>query len=394
MAELGWDARSITISHHPFSYFVGVKNPAWAALVCDAAKLAATKKSRLIKIVIYLFTLVLRAFGALWVAASFRVVVLNAGRSLLPLHLDLILYRLLGIRVIAMLGHGSEARPPCIDSLGEELTIEQASELSQSCKSRKRFVRRAEALSSLVISTPTIGHYLTRPFVNSNDFGIPIRSPSTEELLQVSEESKHRTAFKLLRVVHAPSNPKVKGSEKIIHALTKLDLEGLIEFELIQGLPNSEVIRALRRSDLLVDQLYSDLPLPVLASEAAFLAVPTMIGSLDWGGVRKHFRNDQWSPAVYIHPDELEKELRKLIPKVNELKEIGRKARMFVKAMKSPGVVALSYEKIILGDFLSQSEIRLFHPKQITYRAGCGSSQRAIDESRNIVHGGGKPCWI
>jgi hypothetical protein len=400
LSELGWHVRPITISHHPFDYRVKVPNPAWATFVSDCVRYVSGHQSGFLPKAVFLMSIIARAVGTLWVALNFRVVILNAGRSLLPFHIDLILYKALGIRIIAMMGHGSEARPPCLDCLGEQLESTKISKLAIECKRRRSYVRRVEALSNVVISTPTIGHYLTKEFVNGNDIGMPVLHPNS--LYQLNLQTKSASDYKVrvdpsiaspLKVVHAPSDPKVKGSKTITSVLQQLESEGLVEFKLVTGLSNQRVQETLAWADLLIDQLYSDLPLPVLASEAAFFGVPTMIGSNNWPEVRRHFTHGSWPPAIYINPADLEQELRKHVEDFENLTEIGRLAKSFVEKHRTPRTIATIYESIILGETISHLEVRLFDPQKITYRAGCGSAQRVLDEVSNHAHLDGKTCW-
>jgi len=400
LSELGWHVRPITISHHPFAYRVRVPNPKWATFVSDCSRYVSGRQSGFLPKVVFFISILARAVGTVWVALNFRVLILNAGRSLLPFHMDLILYKALGIRIIAMMGHGSEARPPCLDCLGDYLDPKKLINLPTECKRRSRYVRRVEALSSVVISTPTIGHYLTKEFLNSNDIGIPILP--AKPFHELNTATKSALAYKVngyhqmdgpLKVVHAPSDPKVKGSTAITNVLKKLESEGLVEFKLVTGLSNQKVQETLAWSDLLIDQLYSDLPLPVLASEAAFQGVPTMIGSNDWSDVKKHFRDDTWPPAIYIHPDDLEVELRNQIRNVENLRKVGKLAKSFVEKHRTPKAVATIYESIILGRATSHLGVRSFDPKKISYVAGCGSAQDCLDEARSHAHREGKACW-
>ena len=57
-------------------------------------------------------------------------------------------------------------------------------------------------------------------------------------------------------VVHAPSDPRVKGTEQIVAAVSSLEADGVpLRFELLQGTSRTEVRSALGRSAIVVDQL-------------------------------------------------------------------------------------------------------------------------------------------
>lgn len=56
-------------------------------------------------------------------------------------------------------------------------------------------------------------------------------------------------------IVHAPSNPEIKGTEYINKAAERLVAEGLADYRLVTGLSHSEAMELLRNSDIIVDQL-------------------------------------------------------------------------------------------------------------------------------------------
>ena len=59
-----------------------------------------------------------------------------------------------------------------------------------------------------------------------------------------------------LRLVHAPNHRNLKGTDHIFKAVEELQEEGLaLELVVIEGLPNPEVLRAIRSADVVVDQL-------------------------------------------------------------------------------------------------------------------------------------------
>jgi hypothetical protein len=400
LSALGWSARAITISNHPFKYSMKHRNPIWAHLVCESDNFISKQTNTALKLAAYLLALPLRAFGSIWVSIKFDIVVLNCGRSLLPLHIDLLIYRLFRIRIYAMMGHGSEARPPCIDCLGDSLAGQNPSTVAQNCDSRKKFVRRVEKLADFVISTPTIGHYFKKPFLNNNDIGIPVRadmSNKTELNKWVGDKDTHSIegslVTKKLNVVHIPSNPRIKGSAEIERVLKLLEQEGLVEARVITGLTHSEVRELLNWSDLLVDQLYSDIPLPVLATEAALQGVPTVIGSNDWEYIKNQFRPEEWPPAFHIHPKQLEMTIRAIQSNPKTLVNTAEAVQNFATTRRTAIKVASIYQNLFLSKSGKIDEIRYFSPSEIRYLAGCGSSEEVLKEIRPLVHQPGCECW-
>ncbi|WP_374764518.1 hypothetical protein [Yunchengibacter salinarum] len=79
-------------------------------------------------------------------------------------------------------------------------------------------------------------------------------------------------------VVHAPTAPKFKGTEKIIESVEALKSEGYqFDFEIIQNRPNKEVLEILRDTDIVIDQLFNLKPAR-LAAEAMYCGCAVITG--------------------------------------------------------------------------------------------------------------------
>jgi hypothetical protein len=60
----------------------------------------------------------------------------------------------------------------------------------------------------------------------------------------------------VLRVVHAPSNPGLKGTAIIERSISELQSQGLrFEYQRIEGIPHEEMPKVLSEADILVDEL-------------------------------------------------------------------------------------------------------------------------------------------
>lgn len=58
------------------------------------------------------------------------------------------------------------------------------------------------------------------------------------------------------KILHAPTNTGIKGTELIESTLTSLELSGIpFSYTRLQGLPNSELLKALSDSDIVLDQV-------------------------------------------------------------------------------------------------------------------------------------------
>lgn len=144
-----------------------------------------------------------------------------------------------------------------------------------------------------------------------------------------------------LRIVHAPSHRKVKGTELILDALQRLKAQGLFfELLLVEGLSNADARKVYESADVLVDQLFAGW-YGGLAVELMALGKPVLVylRESDFKFIPTDMRDEL--PCLRVTPDSIESGLRKVIemPR-DELIEIGRKSRAFVERWHDPLLIA------------------------------------------------------
>jgi glycosyltransferase involved in cell wall biosynthesis len=81
---------------------------------------------------------------------------------------------------------------------------------------------------------------------------MPYASVDLDALQPAPKESRNGRAF---RVVHAPTNRQLKGTQAVIDAVNEAARSTDIELDLVEGVPHAEVIERIRRADIAVDQL-------------------------------------------------------------------------------------------------------------------------------------------
>ena len=68
---------------------------------------------------------------------------------------------------------------------------------------------------------------------------------------------ENNTISSPLRVCHSPTNRYYKGSDDIIEICSGLDKNGLIDFILIEGKTQEEVIKIKQSCDIYIDQIHN-----------------------------------------------------------------------------------------------------------------------------------------
>lgn len=141
-------------------------------------------------------------------------------------------------------------------------------------------------------------------------------------------------------IVHAPSDARVKGTDQIVAAVSRLEQEGVaLRFELLQGVSHTVVRAALEGSAIVVDQLNAGW-YGGLAVEAMALGKP-VLASLSTAGlacVPRELRAEL--PVVDISDETLVEALRGLLASVEERRRLGVAGRAFVERWHDPLAVA------------------------------------------------------
>lgn len=343
-----------------------------------------------------------RLLYALFAVLRYDVFIFGFGDSLLPKNLDLPILKLLGKRIIVNMYHGSEARPPYIDGAFKEMegdrseTVTALKNLSRFRKKRLAFMQKH---SDFVIGAPfSTTQFAIGPLINGLALGLPYSGhPSPEPELRGCKNSighpgdhpSEKAPAAPVRILHAPSVPEVKGTYRIREAIENLRAKGYaIEYMEVKNKPNKEVIEEIKSCDFVVDQLYSDTPMAVLATEAAWYGKPSVVGGYALDYLKNFLPPAMIPPSKTCHPEDIERAMEEMIVNEKFRQELGRKAEKFVKEKLAAKKVAERYLKIIQGDI--PDEWRL-DPKAVFYLHGAGLSAESIKRRiRDLVAAYGK----
>lgn len=342
----------------------------------------------LVRTCLLVITGISRALCFAWAIVRFDAFVLSAGSSFFRFR-ELPLLRLLGKRVVYTL-HGTDARPPYIDGFFEPehygLRCERGGANEESGQSEtdkvkayiqiaarlKRQLELIERYSNVVVCGPSYSHFLTRPFVSFYSVGIPVIVPRDQIERKESVRDK-------VRILHAPSYALGKGTDRIRSIMVNLERQGLsIEYKEISGRPNSEVLKEIENSDLIVDQVYSDTPMAMFAAEAASLGKPAVVGGYYSRVMRTHLPEDQIPPTSYCVPEKLQETVEKFVGDREKRLRLGDAARTFVHENWTTGKVASRFLCLLQGD---PPQDWLIDPLHVMYVQGCGLSERRAREN-------------
>lgn len=280
---------------------------------------------------------------------------------------DLFILKLLKKKIIVVY-LGSDARPAYLsgkhlDDLGKPFDPVQ---VEKEIAKQARWIRTVEKYADVIVNHTATGQLFTRNFVRLHALGMPVKNPH--------EKSPSNKSANVFRIVHAPSRPLAKGSMVFKKAIEDLRTEGY-EIDLIElvNVPNRVVLDELSNCDLVLDELYSDVPMAMLATEAAAYAKPVIVA----GYYAEQYTIDNPScvvpPTLYVLPTEVKEAIRKLIDDEGYRLSLGKRACEFVSKYWNTRVVAENYMRLLEDTEAVKSWE--CNPMSLTYYWGWGLSQ-------------------
>lgn len=380
--QLGVKCTVCFITDHPFGYaedcletrLTRWTRRAWAE-VERARQTGSVLKLAVRRLICFLARLAL----FLEMATTHDVFVFGFGTTFFR-GLDLRVLRVLGKKVVIAF-NGSDHRPPYLNGLawGDDASA-SLRKVADEARRMKSLVTMLERNADVVVAHHLSAQFHEVPFVPFMHVGVPCNVPECET-------PRPRDPSQPIRILHAPSMPWVKGTDRIRIAVANLTRRGYpIEFVEISGRPNSEVLDELRRCDLVVDELYSDARMAALASEAAMFAKPVVVAgyaSDDMMRIPGRYEVSDFPPVLYCRPEEVERAIETLINDADARQKLGQGARRFVEEHWRADLVAARILNLVDG---AKADYPSFDPSEIRYFHGFGMTEdRLLDVLKTYV---------
>ena len=207
--------------------------------------------------------------------------------------------------------------------------------------SKLRYLRNVEKYADIIYSNPLSNQLSLRPYYH---FWYPINLEFIKENL---------TQRKVPKIIHSPSDYVIKGTKYILLAIEKLKSDGLdFDFELIQNMPNKDILKKYTESDILIGQMFSTYG---GKQERECLAAGCVVVS---SFKVDYFYNNNFSkgindcPIVDVSPNNLYNKLKDLIKNQTKRKLIASQGRSYINKYHN-------------SDFLSKEIIENLNTKPI-----------------------------
>jgi len=388
LRSIGLQADFVDESHHSFEY----QRPTLLGVLAELTRKTMRRSSESTNPVAgggwWALAAPLRAAKAavrcwLFVSAVSRydAFIFCGGDSILPRNADLPILRRLGKRIVWVFT-GSDHRPPYLDGLAVRRASGSGRLIAEGRRVRDR-VRRAERHAHWVVALPASAQFHARPFIDFLQIGIPF---ATDEPAPHGPSPFRRGG---LRILHAPSDPVPKGTRAVRRCIEKLRENGhAIDYLEITGRPHAEVVRAIAHCDLVIDEVFSDSPMAVLATEAASLGKPTVVTGYSASAYRQWLPGPATPPTIFEHPSRLTSAVESLIADPERRAELGRRARAFVRDRWSRTAIAERFVRLITNEV---SPDWIISPEEVRYVHGWGLEERQIAQAvRGVVATGGQ----
>lgn len=388
LQQAGEHCDYVTYSPHPFGYGGETYSPRllrWAKFFESFR--GRQKKFFIVRALLVSFGIVLAVTWKLWAILKYDVFIFGFGETLMEGNRDLRVIKFFGKKIISNLSHGSEARLSFIDGAYQSkdgctwLSPEQLIFLQ---KDKAERFRKIELYSDFIIGAgASTSHFATKKFINTLAIGIPFDSEEQEKI--ADNLSKPFNGLDgVVRILHSPSHPAAKGSRKIELAIQSLKDKGYqIELVLLQGRSFSEVIEEIKKTDFVVDQLYSDGPLAGFATEAAWFGKPAVVAGYSLEYLKTLAPEGMCPISKTCLPDDIERAIEDLILNTTERLELGYDTQHFVHEKWNSTAVANRYQRLINNDVPDDWWL---DPSSIFCLEGAGQSlERTKDNIRQMV---------
>jgi glycosyltransferase involved in cell wall biosynthesis len=310
-------------------------------------------------------------------ALKYDVFIFGFGISLLRSNLDLPLLKLLKKRIIANLSHGSDMTPAYLDGalMDQNNKMPNIQKQYDLVKKQIKTINKFEAYSNVIIGSPLSSSYFAqKDYLDVIKLGRLCQAQFTHEAIDLNYKINEN-----IKIYHAPSHAPGKGTVIIRSIVSKLiENNKNIEYIELQGLENSEILKRIVDASILIDQVYSDLPLSGLGMEAMACGIPVLVSGYGIEAIKLEYHDNSFPPVIVTNPDNLEHDLKLIIENKDNLIKISQNGIDFIENTWSIEKVAEKYKRIIYGDV---EGAWIHRPEKFMYVDGYGLSYKQLSEN-------------
>lgn len=192
---------------------------------------------------------------------------------------------------------------------------------------------RSRLAQRIIVSTPDLLEWLKEAIWIPNPLNLKLYSSVGAKYPGASKDVVKRDDS--VKILHAPSRRRLKGTEHVLRAIKKLKDKGYsIELILVENTPHKEAIEIYKNVDIVVDQLQIGW-YGMLAQECMALSKPVCV-----------YLREDLEGYIPLHPmlntttDNIEENLRLLIEDPRLRLDMGKKGRRYVEKVHDSDKIA------------------------------------------------------
>jgi len=311
----------------------------------------------------------------MWVALTCDVIVMKSGESITHSRADLKLFKLLGKKIVITY-HGSDSRPPYMSGASKPEDMRQVAARTVLLRER---VLQASGLADVIFESPLSAQFQVRRCCLVQALGPIIDETRMQPGLEVLSQKPAPSPSVPIRILHAPSNPLLKGSDIIANCVEKLRSEGFnIDYVTVKNRPNSDVIKEIALCDFVIDELYSDAHGAYFSIEALAFGRPVVVCGYGKEELSRFIPDELVVPTEYTHPKHLEESVRHLITDLSYRQKRGEEGILFTQRQTNAVAAAKNLLTVIFGQAPSSW---FFDPQDLRYVHGAAASDTAMQKS-------------
>ena len=281
--------------------------------------------------------------------------------------------------------HGSDSRPPYLNKVYKAVSEDNNSYAYMRLKTKQIYsnIKKIEKHVDLIICPISHSQFFEKKIIDPIFIGKPF---SLKKNIGCTKSNfPDKTGIKIL---HAPSKKDIKGSPKIAATIKKLNSIGIeINYLELTGVEHNDVLNAIKESDLIIDQLYSDILIPSITKEAGYLGKPVLLAGYFMDIYKHPVFSNHIPPLYHCEPENIEEKLTSILYNLNDLKKQG----LFMQKYFSEHFNAL----LVAKRLISLTDKGIFEslalcPTDFNYIYGCGYNKREVLHviKNYIIHNG------
>lgn len=334
----------------------------------------------IMRLLVLLYSYYATMLMIVWITFRFDILIFKSGLSFSETKWDMRWFKFIGKKIVVSY-HGSDSRPAYLHAKpvnwqgNDEAFFDF---LNVQSREQKRQTKLASTYADLVVDSPASAHFQSGRVLLRQAIFNPVPNSI------IRQKNNRMVEANAFRILHAPSDASLKGTEIIRNVIEELQLLGFnIDYRELVGVSNSEVLRSIGEADLVIDELYSDNYGGIFALEALAAQTPVIVGGYAHAVLDKFTSPWMRAPTIYIDPCKLKETLVQYLNDPSLLETYRQEAFDYTQNRFSSMATATRLLRAVKNDAPPDW---FFNPDKIDYVLGATApKEKIIQNIRKMV---------